>query len=114
LAFSTIDEKVVMKILKALAAAAAAAAAVAVVGLSTPTAATTCTMISGYPEESFRTKNIRLFISEVEKETKGELESSGRNPIGMVRPTALAEPDLERYTIRLPAQAFGGVNGVNG
>ena len=26
----------------------------------------------------------------------------------MVRPAALAEPDLERYTIRLPARVFGG------
>ena len=41
-------------------------------------------------------------------------ESSGRHPIVMVRPTALAEPDLERYTIRLPAQVLGGVDGVNG
>ena len=26
----------------------------------------------------------------------------------MVRPAALAEPDLERYTIRLPVRAIGG------
>ena len=36
------------------------------------------------------------------------MESSGGNPICMVRPAALAEPDLERYTIRLPARVFGG------
>ena len=41
-------------------------------------------------------------------------ESSGGNPAVMVRPAALAEPDLERYIIRLPAQAIGGVDGVNG
>jgi hypothetical protein len=30
-------------------------------------------------------------------------ESSGGNPVRTVRPAALAEPDMERYTIRLPA-----------
>jgi hypothetical protein len=30
-------------------------------------------------------------------------ESSGGNPHAAVRPAALAEPDLESYTIRLPA-----------
>jgi hypothetical protein len=30
-------------------------------------------------------------------------ESSGGNPGALVRPAALAEPDLERYSIRLPA-----------
>lgn len=30
-----------------------------------------------------------------------------------VRPAALAEPDVERYTIRLPAQGIGGVGGVS-
>ena len=37
-------------------------------------------------------------------------ESSGGNPICMVRPAALAEPDLERYPIRLPAQVFGSAD----
>ncbi len=32
--------------------------------------------------------------------------SSGGNPGHPVRPTALAEPDLERYPIRLPAQVI--------
>jgi hypothetical protein len=40
-------------------------------------------------------------------------ESSGGNPGYPVRPAALAEPDVERYTIRLPAQAIGGVGEVN-
>ena len=31
----------------------------------------------------------------------------------MVRPAALAEPDLERYTSRLPARASGDGNEVN-
>ncbi len=31
-----------------------------------------------------------------------EWESSSRHPGDPVRPAALAEPDLERYTIRLP------------
>ena len=41
-----------------------------------------------------------------------EWESSGGHPVGTVRPAALAEPDLERYTIRLPAQVIGDVGGV--
>ena len=39
-------------------------------------------------------------------------ESSGEHPAYAVRLAALAEPDLERYTIRLPAQVIGDVGGV--
>ena len=34
---------------------------------------------------------------------------AARIPMWLVRRAALAEPDLERYTIRLPAQGIGGV-----
>jgi hypothetical protein len=40
-------------------------------------------------------------------------ESSGGNPAVAVRPAALAEPDVERYTIRLPPQGISGVGGVS-
>ncbi len=40
-------------------------------------------------------------------------ESSGGNLGRPIRPTALAEPDLQRYTIRLPARGIGSVDGVN-
>ena len=36
-------------------------------------AATTWLMASGYPEDNFHTKNIRMFIDEVEEKTGGEL-----------------------------------------
>lgn len=42
-----------------------------------------------------------------------KVESSGGNLGDPIRPAALAEPDLERYTIRLPAQVIGDVGGVN-
>jgi hypothetical protein len=35
-----------------------------------------------------------------------EWVSSGADPAEAVRGTALAEPDLERYTIRLPGESF--------
>lgn len=40
-------------------------------------------------------------------------KSSGGNLGKPMRPTALAEPDLERYTIRLPARGIGSVGGIN-
>ena len=72
-----------MKILKAL------AAAVTVAGLSTAAAATSWTMVSGYPEESFLTKNIRQFIAEVEKETKGELKIDLRSNDTLIKHDAI-------------------------
>ena len=72
-----------MKILKAL------AAAVAVAGLSTATAATSWTMVSGYPEDSFLTKNIRLFISEVEKQSQGELKIDLRSNDTLIKHDAI-------------------------
>ena len=35
-----------------------------------------------------------------------EWVSSGADPTEAVRGTALSEPDLERYTIRLPGESF--------
>ena len=40
-------------------------------------------------------------------------ESSGGNLGEPIRPTALAEPDLERYTIRLPVRVIGSGGGIN-
>jgi TRAP-type transport system periplasmic protein len=48
--------------------------ATAVVGLASSAAAqTTWIMASGLPEDNFHTKNIRMFIEEVEERTNGEL-----------------------------------------
>ncbi|WP_371157298.1 TRAP transporter substrate-binding protein [Jannaschia sp. 2305UL9-9] len=55
---------------KALGAALAATLAVSAPAL----AQTTWVMASGYPEDSFFTKNIRMFIEEVEEASNGELE----------------------------------------
>jgi hypothetical protein len=50
----------------------------------------------------------------VNREGAGRFEeSSGGNPAVAVRPAALAEPDVERYTIRLPPQGISGVGGVS-
>jgi TRAP-type transport system periplasmic protein len=54
-------------------------AGAAAVGLMTPgggaaLAETTWIMASGYPEDNFHTKNIRMFIEEVEEKTGGELQ----------------------------------------
>ncbi|RAI04469.1 hypothetical protein DLJ53_02560 [Acuticoccus sediminis] len=52
----------------------AAALGVAVLAAAVPaSAATTWLMASGYPEENFHTKNIRMFIDEVEDKSGGEL-----------------------------------------
>lgn len=74
------------------------------VAAGTAQADTTWTMASGYPESSFLTKNIRLFIEAVEQRTDGELKidlrpndtliqldnikravQSGQIPIGEIR-----------------------------
>lgn len=72
-----------MKMLKGL------AAVIVLVGASAAGAATNWTMVSGYPEESFLTKNLRQFISEVDKETKGELKIDLRSNDTLIKHDAI-------------------------
>jgi TRAP-type transport system periplasmic protein len=58
-------------------------------GVSTAGAATNWTMVSGYPEESFLTRNLRQFISEVEKESKGELKIDLRSNDTLIKHDAI-------------------------
>lgn len=52
---------------------AAALTVALAIGTVPASAATTWLMASGYPEDNFHTRNIRMFIDEVEEKTGGEL-----------------------------------------
>jgi len=70
-------------ILKLLAGAALA------LPLSVASAQTTWMMATGYPESSFFTKNIRQFISEVEKESGGKLKIDLRSNDTLIKHDAI-------------------------
>jgi TRAP-type C4-dicarboxylate transport system substrate-binding protein len=63
-----------MSFLRTLSLAAAVAVGAILATPATSAAATQWIMATGYPETNFLTKNVRMFIEEVEKETKGGLK----------------------------------------
>ena len=66
------------------------AATVAGLSLTGPVAAaTTWTMVSGYPDDSFLTRNLRDFAAEVEKSSKGELKIDLRNNDTLIKLDAI-------------------------
>lgn len=76
-----------MSFVRALSVVAATALGISVAPASF--AATTWTMASGYPESSFLTKNIRLFIEDVEKESGGALKIDLRSNDSLIKHDAI-------------------------
>lgn len=75
-----------MRIKKAL-LATVTAAALGTTGAAG--AASTWTMVSGYPDDSFLTRNLRDFAAEVEKNSKGELKIDLRNNDTLIKLDAI-------------------------
>lgn len=69
--------------------AVAALASATALGIPTAQAETTWTMASGYPESSFFTQNIRLFIKEIEEKTNGKLKIDLRSSDSLIKHDAI-------------------------
>lgn len=74
-----------MKAFKALAAAAVFITA----GMTSVSAQTTWTMATGYPDNSFLTQNIRLFIEDVEEKSEGKLKIDLRSNDTLIKHDAI-------------------------
>ncbi len=79
---------------------------VAIVAPMAVQAATTWTMASGYPEDSFLTKNIRQFIKEVEKESGGQLKIDLRSNGTLIKHDAIKRA-VQSNQIQLGEIRFG-------